>query len=157
MANKVSMWRALLNTLGNAAMGRVHFPKGRVGETITMDDGRRFEIFRQAIVDAKDVKNTAPGARFIVRFRLANMSMEINKPFSLIPMPFCIGVPGFRNKLWTLDRESGDFQGIYEFDTVEDADNYAHSFAVTFMTGRSMPGSVSYKILPLKEKSFRGE
>jgi hypothetical protein len=145
----INMWKAFLNTLGNAAMGRVHFPKGRIGEAITMDDGRRFEVFRQAIVDRRDGKRTPPGAKFIVRFRLANMSPRMNKPFSLIPMPFCMGVPGFRSKLWTLDAGSGDFQGVYEFDAVEDAENYSRSFAVTFIARRSVPGSVSYRIIPL--------
>ncbi len=148
---RISMCKALLNTLGNAAMGRIHFPRGRIGETVTMDDGRRFEIFRQAIVDRRDGKRMRPGARFIVRFRLANMSPAMNKPFSLIPMPFCIGVPGFRNKLWMLDPGSGDFQGVYEFETVRDAENYAGSLAITFMTRRSVPGSISYRILPLAQ------
>lgn len=141
------MWKALLNTMVNLVAGRVHFLRARIGEVITMDDGRRFEIFRQAIVDRKDGKPIPPGARFIVRFRLANMSPRMNKPFSLIPMPFCIGVPGFRGKLWTLG--DGEFQGIYAFDTVKDAENYANSFAVTFMTRCSVPGSVSYYIVPL--------
>jgi hypothetical protein len=146
---RLSMWKALLNTLGNVARNRVHFPKDRIGETITMDDGRKFMVFRQAVVDRRDGKRMRPGARFIVRFHLANMSPAMNKPFSLIPMPFCIGVPGFRSKLWTLDVASGDFQGVYEFETGKDAENYAGSFAVTFMTRRSVPGSVSYRILPL--------
>lgn len=149
-SDTISPWRALLNTLGNFVSGRVHFPRRRIGEVIAMDDGQRFEIFRQAIVDRKDGKQTIPGARFIVRFHLANMSPEMNKPFSLIPMPFCIGVPGFRAKLWTLNVENGDFQGVYEFETVRDAENYADSFAVRFMTKRSVPGSVSYKIIQTK-------
>lgn len=144
----ISPWTALLNTLGNFVSGRVHFPRGRIGEVIVMDDGQRFEIFRQAIVDRNDGKHTIPGARFIVRFRLANMSPGMNKPFSLIPMPFCIGAPGFRAKVWTLNAENGDFQGIYGFETVKDAEAYAGSFAVRFMTKRSVPGSISYRIVP---------
>ncbi len=59
-----------------------------------------------------------------------------------------MGFPGFRTKLWTLDEGTGDFQGIYEWDTVEAAGNYAHSVALAFMAGRSTPGSVSYRVLP---------
>ena len=50
--------------------------------------------------------------------------------------------------MWILDEASGDFQGIYEWDTAQDAENYAHSFAVRFMTMRSVPGSVSCEIAP---------
>lgn len=63
-------------------------------------------------------------------------------------MPFCMGFPGFRTKLWMMDEKTGDSQGIYEWDTAEDAENYAHSTALAFMTNRSLPGSVSYRIFP---------
>jgi hypothetical protein len=47
-----------------------------------------------------------------------------------------------------LNAENGDFQGIYGFETVKDAEAYAGSFAVRFMTKRSVPGSISYRIVP---------
>ena len=47
-----------------------------------------------------------------------------------------------------LNEANGDFQGIYEWDSVEHAKNYANSFAMKFMTMRSVRGSVSYVILP---------
>jgi hypothetical protein len=88
-----------------------------------------------------------PEAVFTVRFHLANMSPAANKIFLNLPVPFFAGLPGFRHKLWLFDPASGDFRGCYEWDTVEDARNYAGSFAVNFMKGRSVPGSVSYKIM----------
>ena len=75
------------------------------------------------------------------------MSPRQNKLFSLLPVPFFVGLPGFRSKLWMLNEASGDFQGIYEWDSVEHAKNYADSFAMKFMTMRSARGSVSYMIL----------
>jgi len=42
------------------------------------------------------------------------------------------------------------FQGIYLWDTLEDAKNYSDSFALNFMTSRSVPGPVSYEIIPDK-------
>ena len=50
-----------------------------------------------------------------------------------------------------LNEASGDFQGVYEWDTVEDAKNYASSFAMKFMTIRSVPGSVSHEIVPKED------
>ncbi|MCD1294689.1 hypothetical protein CUJ83_06705 [Methanocella sp. CWC-04] len=131
-----------------ALKGRLHFPKERIGDTVVMDDGVRFTIFRQVIVDPEKSRSRSPGATFIVRFHVAGMKPEQNKKFSWIPMFFILGLPGFRSKLWTLDESTGDFQGIYEWDTVKDAENYAGSFAMRFMTGRSTPGSVSYRIIP---------
>ena len=137
-----------LKTIGYALSGRLHFPSGRVGESLRMGDGRSFVIFRQGVVDPLPGQPEHPGAVFIVRFHLATMSAGLNKIFSLLPIPFFIGLPGFRSKLWTLDENSGDFQGIYEWDTVQDAENYAKSFAVKFMARRSLPGSLSFQIEP---------
>ena len=83
------------------------------------------------------------GATFRVRFQVAHMSAKQNKLFSLLPIPFFIGLPGFRSKLWTLNEASGVSQGIYQWDTVQDATNYAHSFAMKFMAMRPVPGSIS--------------
>jgi hypothetical protein len=38
-------------------------------------------------------------------------------------------------------------QGVYAWQTVADAQAYAHSIALRFMTGRSVPGSVSHQII----------
>jgi hypothetical protein len=44
--------------------------------------------------------------------------------------------------------ENGDSAGYYEWDTIEDAGDYGHSIATRFMTNRSVPGSVSFKVIP---------
>ncbi|MFC1902455.1 hypothetical protein ACFLX4_00085 [Chloroflexota bacterium] len=139
---------SLLKTIGYALSGRLHFPKNRIGEVLTMEDGQKFVIFRQVIVAPGKDQPEKPGATFRVRFHVAHMSPKQNKLFSLLPIPFFIGLSGFRSKLWTLNEASGGCQGVYEWDTVEDAKNYASSFAMKFMTLRSVPGSVSYKIIP---------
>ena len=131
--------------------GRLRFPRGRVGEMITLPDGTRGRVFRQAINAPSDGQRVRPGARFHVRFHLAGMAPRLNVLFSLLPIPFIAGLPGFRGKLWLLDETSGDFHGLYEWDTVAAAETYAHSFAMRFMAGRSIPGSVAYAITPLEE------
>jgi hypothetical protein len=47
-----------------------------------------------------------------------------------------------------INRRNGDFQGLYEWNSVEQAEEYVNSFAMNFMTKRSIPGSVSYEIIP---------
>ncbi len=128
--------------------GHLRFPRNRVGQTLTMEDGCKFVIFRQAILSPRGIQLQKPGAVFRVRFHVANMSPQQNVLFSLLPVPFIVGLPGFRSKLWMLNPANGDFQGIYEWETVQDAENYAHSFAMTFMTRRSVPSLVSYQITP---------
>ena len=113
-----------------------------------MEDGQEFVIFRQAFVDPRKDQPEAPQATFRVQFYVAHMTPKQNRLFSLLPIPFFVGLPGFRLKLWILNEASGNFQGIYEWDTVEDAHNYASSFAMKFITMRSVSGSTSYSIIP---------
>ncbi len=147
MGNRVNPWMAFLRTNGYLLTGRLRFPRGRVGETIKTPDGREFTVFREGRVEPKPDQPERPGASFVVRFH-TKMPSRLNKVFSLLPMPFCMGFPGFRTKFWMMDEKTGDFQGLYEWDSVEDAENYAHSAALGFMTGRSVPGSVSCQIFP---------
>nr|QNO54281.1 hypothetical protein FGBIHFOD_00021 [Methanosarcinales archaeon ANME-1 ERB7] len=139
---------AFLKTHSYLLRGRLHFPRNRIGEVLTMEDGQEFVIFRQVVVDPSPDHPEKPGATFIVRFRFAHGSPKQNRLFSLFPIPFIVGLPGFRSKLWTINESNGDFQGIYEWDTVPDAENYAHSFPLKLMTKRSVPGSVFYEIIP---------
>lgn len=126
--------------------GRLHFPRGRIGQTVRWEDGQEFTIFRQMLRDPRPGQPLVSGALFQVRFRVASMPPRINRVFSLLPIPFFSGLPGFRSKLWLVDQASGDFMGQYEWDTVEDAENYSKSFAMRFMIRRSIPGSVRFEI-----------
>jgi len=127
---------------------RIYFPKGFNGNVLVMKDGAEFNIFRHVIVGKKRSLKTEKGAIFMVRFQLANMSVEKNKRFSRFPIPMFIGLPGFRAKFWMCNAETGYNQGIYQWRTEQDAINYSKSFAVDFMTKRSVPGSVSFEIIP---------
>jgi hypothetical protein len=84
----------------------------------------------------------------MVRFRLSGMNVENNKRFSWLPVPFFIGLPGLRSKLWTINHQNNYFQGIYQWENEEYARKYSQSFAYSFMSRRSVKGSVSFKIIP---------
>jgi hypothetical protein len=124
--------------------GRIHFPKDRLGEIV--DDGEEFEVFRHMTLDPGNDQPEKPGAIFKVRFQFASMSPEMNIKTSLIPIPFIVAQPGFRSKTWLLGRESGEFQGIYEWDTVASAEAYWTSFPMKLMKKRAVPDSLSYEI-----------
>ncbi len=124
--------------------GRIHFPKDRLGEIV--DEGEDFEIFRHMTLDPDPAQPKEPGAIFKVRFQFARMSPEMNKRTSLMPIPFIVAQPGFRSKMWMLGRETGEFQGIYAWDTVASAENYWTSFPMRLMKRRAAPESLSYEI-----------
>ncbi|MFC1770164.1 YdhR family protein [Nitrospirota bacterium] len=76
------------------------------------------------------------------------MPASINKRLSMIPTPFLIGRSGFREKIWTMQENTGEFQGIYQWDSLESAQKYPDSLIFKVMTKRAMPDTVSIEILP---------
>jgi hypothetical protein len=147
---KTSPLDSALRFVVNVVIGRIHFPKNRLGEIIILDDGLEWTIFRQVIITPSRGQPEIPGAIFRPRFRIKGMSHAQNVRFSILPIPFFVGLPGFRSKLWLYNEETGDSSGYYEWDSLEDAENYRNSFAARFMARRSEPGSVSFIVTPQK-------
>jgi len=138
---------SVLKFIQYALTRRLHFPKDRIGEKIALDNGIEWIIFRQVIVDPDERQPQKPGAIFRPRFHISNMTHKQNRRFSLLLIPFFVGLPGFRSKLWLYNQETGDSSGLYKWDTVKDAENYKNSFAARFLTRRSDPGSVSFEVI----------
>ena len=134
-------------TIGNVLRGSVHFPEEYVGDVLTMEDGQKFTVFRRLKVDG-NVDKHDDLAVFKVRFKFKNLSTGANKRLSIIPAPFLMGMKGFREKDWTINENTNDFQGIYQWSTKETAERYPHTFIFKLMTKRAAPGTVSYEILP---------
>ena len=139
---------SLLKTVSYAVTGHLHFRQERIGEVVTTDDGQEYIVFRQVIVDQKRGQKKKPAALLRIRFNFAHGSPKQNKRLSLIPIPFIAGLPGFRSKTWALQKLNGGFQGIYEWDSVQDAETYKKSFAIKLMTKRAVAGSVTFQIIP---------
>jgi hypothetical protein len=129
-------------------IGRLHFDPNRIGDTFTDENGQCFRTFRYVVLRPTPEQPKMPGAVFIPHFHVANMSVRANILFSLIPMWFILGLPGFRSKHWMVDEKTGDFLGYYEWNTLEAARSYNTSFAVRFMTARSTPESVWFRVYP---------
>lgn len=124
---------------------RVEFVPRSKGRMLEMEDGKAFEVFRHVKIRTPRGAGS-PGAAFVVRF-MPHMSTEKNVRFSLLPMLILIGFKGFREKYWAVDRRTGLCQGLYQWQSLEDAENYARSIAMRFMTGRSVPGTVHFEIV----------
>src|SRR5512141_2658152 len=135
----------LLKTVVLLIARRVIFLKQDRDRQIVMEDGLRFRVFRHVKIRTKH--STEPKAVFIVRFRPRGMTVQQNIRFSLLPMMIFMGFSGFREKYWCVNDETGLCQGIYAWQTMDDARNYSQSIAMRFMTNRSDPNSVQYQIL----------
>ncbi|MCP4604782.1 MAG: YdhR family protein [Proteobacteria bacterium] len=110
------------------------------------DRGEKFVAFRKFVVDPGADQPTNPGATFRVRFSFKNLSATANRLLSLIPIPLILAQPGFRSKTWLLGERSGDFIGLYEFDTVEAAEAYWDSLPLRIMRKRAAEGSLTHEI-----------
>ena len=138
--------------IGYLLRGSVHFPEEYVGDVLTMEDGQKFTVFRRLKVDSQG-DNHDNQAVFKVRFKFKNLSTGANKRLSIIPAPFLMGMKGFREKYWTINENTNDFQGIYQWSTKETAERYPETFIFKLMTKRAAPGTVTYEILPKTDLS----
>jgi hypothetical protein len=136
-----------LFAIGNVLRGRIHFSKEYRGKTLRMDDGQAFTIFRHVSLD-EGTSNSAALAVFIVRFKFAKLSQKANRITSLIPIPLIVGFPGFRDKIWMVNEETGYWQGVYQWESEKTIEDYQQSFVLGIMNRRSIQESLSYTVLP---------
>lgn len=134
-------------------MGNILFPRSKLGQNIRLENGNDAQIFRQVIFKKPYIDDTA-AALFHVKFHLKGMSPGMNKLFSNFPIPFFVGLPGFCAKFWCLDTSNGDFHGFYKWQSKEHAEEYSNSFAMKFMSGRSIPESIDFEILGYKNNKY---
>ena len=136
--------KSLDRIISNLCAGCVSLPKQYVGRVLNIDN-QDYTIFRHLKVDSKQTETSK--AVFKVNFKFRNLPTDINKYLSMIPVPFLIGLSGFREKYWTIS-EDGYFQGIYQWASEELANDYPNTFIFKVMTKRAVPGTVSYEVIP---------
>ena len=135
----------LARATGLRVRGRVHFLKDCIGDVENGDD-EDFEVFRKVILDPSKDQPEKPGAIFSVRFSFARYAAKTNRFLSLIPIPFIVAQPGFRSKTWMMGQKTGAFQGLYEWDSIEDAENYWTSFPMKLMKRRAVPETLNHEL-----------
>ena len=109
-------------------------------------DDEDFVVFRKVILHPSKDQPEKPGAIFIVLFRFARFTATTNRLLSLIPIPFIVAQPGFRSKTWMMGQKTGAFRGLYEWDSIEDAEKYWASFPMKLMKSRAIPETLSHDI-----------
>jgi hypothetical protein len=126
--------------------GRVRFSKEYSRKTLLMEDGKKFQVIRDLRIDPKK-KMERSAAVFKVHFKFSGLPLFVNKRLSMFPVPFLIAKTGFCEKVWTMNKE-GYFQGIYQWESKDYAEEYPGSFIFKMMTKRSAAGTLSYEIIP---------
>jgi hypothetical protein len=138
-------------TFGFRHAGRLHEPRGRIGKTFINPDGQKFVIFKETILDPEagrplDGKTTRPEAVFRVRFRVKRFAFW-QQVLIAFKSPLFVTLPGFRTKLWMKNAATCDYQGVYEWDRLEDAQAYVESESMKIMTWLAVPGGIEYEII----------
>lgn len=143
--------RLLTRALGLLLQGRVRL-RGDSHRQQLRIDGELFQPFRKVAVLPASGGRAHPQAMFRVRFRFRNLPATANRILSLLPIPMILAQPGFRSKTWYVGQSTGDFVGLYEFDTVEEAKAYWGSLPLRMMKRRAAPGSLSHEVRGLNER-----
>ncbi|MFX0202903.1 MAG: hypothetical protein ACFFCW_42915, partial [Candidatus Hodarchaeota archaeon] len=105
-----------------------------------------FEVFRKVVLKPSKDQPEKPGAILIVRFSFARFAAKTNRFLSLIPIPFIVAQQGFRSKTWMIGQKTGAFRGLYEWDSIEDAEKYWTSFPMKLMKRRAVPETLNQEI-----------
>jgi hypothetical protein len=127
--------------------GRVHFPKDQIGTII--NENEDFIVLRKVVLDTQGLQPIKPKAIFKVYFHFARFSLDVNKKLSLIPIPFIIAQPGFISKTWLFGKDTGMFQGKYEWASIEDAEHYWISFPLKLMKSRAEQNTLKHEIIKI--------
>ncbi|MGB5289575.1 MAG: hypothetical protein WBN42_13895 [Ignavibacteriaceae bacterium] len=126
-------------------ISKLQFPSTYTNKIVRTDDGKEFKIFRH--MHLKSNGQSENNAIFIVRFKFKKFSHNANIRLSRIPILLIAGFPGFRDKLWMIDRKTDYWQGIYQWKNLEAIENYKKSFVLGLMNKRAIHDSISYNII----------
>ncbi|MBE9511078.1 MAG: hypothetical protein IMY71_09385 [Bacteroidetes bacterium] len=121
---------------------RLRYSKQYLGNTVKMEDGREFTIFRH--ITAYPLIESEAATVFIVSFKFARLSHKANKIVSLIPMLLITGFPGFDTKMYVVNNETGYWQGMYQWKSKQALEEYKKSFVFKMMNKRAIKRTVRY-------------
>jgi len=110
--------------------GRVDFPQDRLGTALVLEDGTRFEVYRETALRKRG--DAAGDAGVVLAFGFsapgpetgAGLRALLAEPAANVATPFFVGLTGFRRKLWLAGEKRGEFLELYEWETEADADRF---------------------------------
>ncbi|KJF44138.1 hypothetical protein [Draconibacterium sediminis] len=109
-------------------------------QIIEMDDNSNFQIFRHAT--KKKVDFNTQFTVFIVSFKFLHLSHKANKLTSIVPMLLITGFPGFVKKIYAVNYKNGYWQGMYQWKSLENLEEYKRSFVFKMMNKRAIQESI---------------
>lgn len=121
--------------------GKLILSKEFVGVHIKAEDGKVFRIFRN--IRQYREENNEESIVFVVQFKFARLSHRANKLASVIPMLLIAGHPGFIQKIYAADHESGCWRGMYQWKSREHLEQYKRSFVYRMMNKRAIQSSIT--------------
>lgn len=128
------------------ARGEVHMPPDHLGRTIAFADGSAARVYRETRV----ARNAVEPCVLVVRFRLRRVRGPWHTAFekeSLLNTPLFVGFPGFTTKLWLAHDGQDFYRGLYDWDGLVAAEQYARSlWRVLELV--SVEESIDYRVLP---------
>lgn len=132
--------------LARILTGSLKLSRRYKGKTIQMEDGSIFRIFRNITRtrghwDRKLHKVQGPCV-LVVSFKFSKLSHRANKIASVIPMLIITGIPGFEQKIYAVNPENGCWQGMYQWKSMEDLEEYKKTFIYRMMNKRAVPESI---------------
>lgn len=130
----------LFISIGRLLTGKLKLSKHYLKDTVQMEDGQQYTIFRHITVSP--LKDTKQAITFIVRFKFARLSHNANRFASIIPMLLITGFPGFQTKMYAVNKENGYWQGMYQWKTPKHLEAYLNSFVYKMMNKRAIKESI---------------
>lgn len=144
-----SALRSSIRFLSLLSAGSMRLRRDRVGERYRVDDGGRYDIFRDTLSSDGSME---PCAVLVVGFRLRLIGTNpvlhwVFQRICILTTPIWSGFPGFRAKLWMVDQGSKNYLGIYEWAGTRNARSYV-DWLVGVLLPLSTKGSVWYEVVP---------
>jgi hypothetical protein len=138
--------RSGARTFGLIARRTLHQPPHRIGLTLRFGDGTSAQVYRETVIDR------APAIEpcvLVVRFRLRGVR-GIGHPLfrwvSELNTPLFAGSDGLVRKLWLQHDQHRYYRGVYDWDGVAAAENYARSLWPVLALV-SVHGSIGYHVV----------
>ena len=121
-------------------LGKLRYSKQYLGQTVKIEDGQEFVIFRHITVSTCNRNENE--IIFIVSFKFARLSHKANKIASIIPMLLITGFPGFNTKIYAVNIGNGYWQGMYQWKSKKHLEEYKNSFVYKMMNKRAITDTV---------------
>jgi hypothetical protein len=120
--------------------GKLRLSRQYVGTQILTENDKVFRIFRNIRIRQEETNDG--NIVFVVQFKFARLSHRANKLASFIPMLIIAGHPGFIQKIYAADHDSGRWQGMYQWKSREYLEQYKRSFVYRMMNKRAVKSSI---------------